>query len=66
MTGEEFRVVGVEAAFGRRFVNENPTSLSEAEKMVEHFRSEGDRNVRVEAREVGPWKRVETEREEER
>lgn len=52
----EFRVLGV--AFGRPYVNENPATLAEAERYAERFRGEGDRNVHVEQREVGPWMRV--------
>lgn len=57
-TDFEFRVVGIEAAFGCRFVNDNPTTLSDAEEYAEYFRGEGDRNVHIEQREVGPWKHV--------
>lgn len=55
---KEYRVVGIESAFGRCYVNENPTSLAEAERYASHFRDEGDRNVRIEQREVGRWERL--------
>jgi hypothetical protein len=51
----EFRVIGVEAAFNRPYINENPASLGEAEMMAEYFRAEGDHNVRIERRKVGSW-----------
>lgn len=58
LMGTEFRVVGDEAAFGRSYVNDNPTSLEEAERMAAHFEDEGDLNVRIQQREVGPWENV--------
>ncbi len=63
--GEEFRVVGDDFRIGKRFDFRLPASLSAASRVAEKCRDEGHRNVRIEKRTVGPWKKVVLSREKE-